>query len=78
MTAEEIIERLAARIEQAPAIPPERALWDKDDLAVYFKVSRSQVYTSIICKPDFPKPIKVGSRERWIAGEVWKWAARQR
>lgn len=65
-------------IRHTLTVPPERALWDIEDLCRYFKVGRTSAYREIICKPAFPKPVEVGKRRRWIAGEVMAWTAKQR
>ena len=68
-----------ARIANAMLIPPNRKLWDATAVADYFGLSSSATYRPILCKPDFPLPIKiVGGCKRWVAGEVMAWAETKR
>ncbi|RXJ70673.1 hypothetical protein CS022_22680 [Veronia nyctiphanis] len=59
------------------------ALWDASDIAHYMKLSKSTVQCRIICKPHFPRALKVpttdnGGGRRWLAREVKQWVMRFR
>lgn len=55
------------------------SLWSVDDVARYFQTSGSTVYRSILCRPTFPRPIKIpGGPKRWKPQEVQEWAERQK
>ena len=35
-------------------------LWTVQDIADYLQLSRSTVYSNVICKPDFPASVRIG------------------
>ena len=54
-------------------------LWSVQDIADYFGLSKASAYARIVCKPGFPKPIKLeGVSQRWKPAEVQAWADRKR
>lgn len=54
-------------------------LWTTEDIARYFQLSRASVYSRILCRPDFPRPIKIdGVGKRWKPDEVRAYADRAR
>ncbi len=52
-----------------------RALWTREDLAEYLKVSRRQVDN---LRNELPAPVMIGKRPRWLAEEVMRWVAFRR
>jgi predicted DNA-binding transcriptional regulator AlpA len=73
-------ENLLALIwQELKKISAEQKLWDIDDIASYFQMSRSTVTKKIIVCNDFPKQISINNTlPRWKPEEVKKWAERQR
>ena len=54
-------------------------LWDAGDVADYFALSRSSAYSRLLCRPDFPKAIRLdGVGKRWKPAEVQAFAERHR
>lgn len=59
-------------------------LWDAEDIARYMKLAKSTVQSRIICKPSFPRPLRVPTSDigmggrRWLAKEVKQWLSRHR
>lgn len=54
-------------------------LWTAAEIADYLNLSKSSVQSRIICKPDFPKAVKLPSGgRRWVPEEVKKWALSHR
>lgn len=68
-----------APASEAHAIKPQTdSLWRIDDIADYFRVSRSTAFT-LAAGPSFPRSIKpLPKVRRWVPVEVKKWAERQR
>ncbi len=52
--------------------------WDLDDIAKYFRRSRSYVRDSFVKKPTFPKPVTNASPKTrfWSAQEVMRWGVK--
>lgn len=76
---EQAIERGFARLSVALTMPKEKRLWNAEAVAEYFGISLSAAYRSVLCKPDFPEPIKIeGGCKRWVSGEVMDWAESHR
>ena len=48
----------------------------RDEVLAIVKCSKSQLY-NLMERDDFPRPIKVGSSNRWIRSEVEDWFAVQ-
>jgi len=70
---------IAAELRNVIIIPPEKRLWAAEQIAEYFGSSSTTIYRTVLCKPDFPKAIKIaGGAQRWVAGEVMEWAESQR
>ena len=44
----------------------------RDDVLAIVKCSKSQIY-NLMESDDFPRPIKVGSSNRWLRSEVEAW-----
>ena len=47
-------------------------LLTRDEVLAIVKCSKSQIYV-LMGSDDFPRPIKVGSANRWIRSEVEAW-----
>ncbi|MDR0577644.1 MAG: AlpA family phage regulatory protein [Candidatus Accumulibacter sp.] len=76
---EAAIERGFERLSAALAMPKEKRLWNADAVAEYFGISKASAYRSVLCKPDFPEPIKIEDGcKRWVSGEVIDWAESHR
>ena len=56
---------------------PDR-LWDAQDVADYPKLAKSTVQSHILCKPDFPKAIRINGTRRWEPQEIKTWAKSNR
>ncbi|MEX1197836.1 MAG: hypothetical protein WEB57_08265 [Pseudohongiellaceae bacterium] len=69
-----MIEELLRELRQVN----KRELWDAQDIADYLKLAKSTVKSHIVCKPDFPKAIKINSVRRWEPEEVIAWARKHR
>lgn len=73
--AETIADQIAKALQSAAVLPHEKRLWSVERICEYFDVGSSTAYRCIVCRPDFPAPIKIeGGPQRWIAGEVIEWA----
>lgn len=76
---ETIASEITRALQAAAVLPHEKRLWSVSRIGEYFDVAETTVYRAIICKPDFPAPIKIeGGPLRWVAGEVIEWAEAQR
>lgn len=54
-------------------------LWKIEDIGEYFQTSRDAVYKRIVCRPTFPRAIKIpGGPRRWVPDEVKEWAVNLR
>ncbi len=54
-------------------------LWDIQDIADYFKLAKNSVSNRLLCKPAFPKAIKIeGVGKRWKPSEVKAYAERHK
>jgi len=52
-------------------------LWDLSDIADYFNLAKNSVSNRVVCKADFPKPVKLpGVGKRWMPAEVKAYAAK--
>ena len=57
------------------------SLWTTKEIAAYFNVGVTTMNEKIICRPDFPKAIKItddARGKRWQPDEVIAWAKQQR
>ncbi|WP_018606778.1 helix-turn-helix transcriptional regulator [Uliginosibacterium gangwonense] len=69
--------KLVEAVTAVTSIPPDRRLWDKKSIGVYFDVSSSTV-ERIIAQPKFPSAIKIPAGPlRWKAAEIMDWAENQ-
>lgn len=72
------LEQLAGMIADKlnPRIPVNNQLWSSAIIAEYLCRSQQVVVDRIVCKPDFPAPIRLeeNSRPLWEAKEVMAWA----
>ncbi len=68
----DLLEQIAAQLKIAGG---DNRLWSLDDIAAYIGLSKSSVQNRIICKPGFPKPIKLNEERsrRWLPKEVKEW-----
>lgn len=59
-------------IRQVAQIPTDRRLWSLATIANYAELSESHVAQKVVCKPAFPRPIRLdgSGHPRWLAGEV--------
>lgn len=71
---EQIAELIVNKLQ--PQIPVANQLWDSADIANYLRRSQQVVVDRVVCKPDFPKAIRLepNSRPLWEAKEVMAWA----
>lgn len=54
-------------------------LWNLDDIAAFFKTSKSTVCSRVVVRDSFPKPVTFpGFGKRWVPDEVKDWAVSQR
>lgn len=58
-------------------------LWTADEVAAFLRLSPSTVRRRIVCRSDFPKPVRMPGRAgpgapRWVAGEVEEWVLERR
>ena len=62
-------------LRQVAQIPTESRLWSIATIAEYCELSASHVAQKIVCRPDFPKAIRVGGvgKPRWRGREVMRW-----
>ena len=74
----EIINRLD-RLESALVTGQDNALWTIDDIATYFRRSKSMIRQKVINQPNFPSPIHIqGIRKPYWSGDHVKlWATSQ-
>jgi len=76
LTTDDLLADILAEIKRANR---QARLWDVADIADYFKLSTSSVYNRLLCKPEFPKAIKIdGINRRWMPHEVKAYAERHR
>lgn len=85
MTAGELMDKLATALAKhfKPALPIEIDLWDVATVAQYLKRDPASVRERITCLPDFPKAIRLPSKQGrahplYKAAEVIDWAERYR
>lgn len=71
------IDELAKAIARQINVPLEDQLWDAEDCARYFKMSRESFLKYKAPQPSFPKPHGPG-HPRWFAGEVIRYARTSR
>lgn len=62
---------------RAAAIPISSRWIDAEGVAALLGYSRRTVLERIVCRPDFPKPLRIG-QPRWKAREVEQWADDER
>ncbi len=78
MSEQELIERLAERLQQTDRLPVSVALWDAESIASYLLMTPDTVRRSVVVQPSFPAPLRIKTssnpRPRWKAREVVKWA----
>lgn len=75
---EDLAAQIAAAVERALAIPAERKLWSQEQVGHYLGLKKSQLY-KVLATPGFPDARRpAGGHPRWLAGEVMKWAERQK
>ena len=72
------MEKLLNNSEKATALAPleplQKLLLDTDDLARVLSLSRSTVWQDLCKREDFPKPVKLFSRQRrWRTSDVRSW-----
>ena len=57
----------------------EEKLWKIENIGEYFQTTPDTVYRKIVCRPTFPRPIKIpGGPKRWKPEEVKEWAESMR
>jgi len=65
---------------RSESMPTSRRWIDAAGIAAMLGFSPRQVAERIVCKPDFPKPFRLGGHghPRWRMSEVEEWIERQR
>ena len=50
-------------------------LWTVKDIGQFGKWAPTYVAQSIVCLPDFPRPVRIkeNAKPRWVAAQVRKW-----
>lgn len=73
------LDELIAAI-RAESVPESRRWIDTGGIAAMLGFSQRQVSERIVCKPDFPKPFRLGvhGHPRWRMSEVEEWIKLQR
>lgn len=67
------------RLLQTGLLPVNDRLWSLNEVADYLQVATFTARQKVVCRPDFPAPIRAtDSFRRWVAGEVIDWAKRNR
>ena len=52
-------ELLAAILVELKTAKSSQRLWSLDDIATYLNKSKVTIQQRIVCKPDFPKPVRI-------------------
>ena len=74
MNENAVVEALE-RIERVLRSGCQRDTWiDADDVAAYLGFSVDHTRQRILCRPDFPKALRVTGHPRWKRSEVEVWA----
>lgn len=76
MNIEELATQIANKINNF--IPLNERLWRVKDIAEYLHKSKATVHSTIICKPDFPKAIRINGHPLYEAHEVITWVKRHK
>lgn len=82
MNEQTVIEQIAAAVVShlPPQTPIDKQLWDLESIGRHLRRKSETVRTGVVCKPDFPKAIRlpsdVGRKSQplWKAIEVIEWA----
>lgn len=72
-----LAESIAAAIERALSVPAERKLWTREQVGDYLQIKDRRL-SDVLAKPGFPDARYPTGHPRWVAGEVMKWAERQK
>jgi phage pi2 protein 07 len=76
VTTEELLKDI---LDELKSSNKNSRLWDIQDIADYFKLSKNSASNRLLCKPAFPKAIKIeGVGKRWKPSEVKAYAERNR
>lgn len=87
MTHDQILaETLSEKLDQlisatkAAAVPLDLRWIDISDICAMLGFNRTKVSTEVVCRADFPAPVRLGgtSHPRWKATEVSAWISAQR
>lgn len=78
MKIQNLLEEIASELRISNS---DKRMWSAGDIAAYMGLSKSTVQQRIICKPDFPRSVKIptGDRftnRRWYPQEVKNWIKR--
>ena len=76
-----ILEAILAEIKSQNIMSYE--IWNADDIAKFLRLSKSSVQSRIICRTDFPRPIRIPTADgaggrRWYSKEVKVWISGNR
>ncbi|RSZ60000.1 hypothetical protein HF313_14895 [Massilia atriviolacea] len=82
MSAEEMLEKLLARLAAQPApLPVQIDAWDVEHIARYMKRSQNTIRREVVVQPSFPKAMRLPGAARgqalYKAREVVAWLERQ-
>lgn len=78
LAPEYLAEQIAAAVERALSVPADRKLWSRDQVSHYLGIKRSAL-DRVLASPGFPDARRpAGGHPRWLAGEVMKWAEKQK
>jgi predicted DNA-binding transcriptional regulator AlpA len=75
---DEFVHRLIAAMDLQKPKKLTETLWNAEQVAEWFGLSRVTVDTRVITRPDFPKALRPvdskQSQRRWFASDVVEWA----
>lgn len=74
---------LGELVQQSKTHNLDKRLWSVEDIAAYLNLSKSSVYSRVVCKRTFPHAVRIPVGEsranrRWYPGEIKEWVATHR